>query len=104
MYAVPCWVLRIQPTTVRIGRQLTCYRAVDLRRTEVSQIIKKETVFTHCSECYLSSLKEFTSQGIIVKKGTGAEGLCGKSEGKGSNGTRRWQELSRAVLSRHRNS
>lgn len=52
MYAV----LRIQPTTVRIGRQLTCSRAVDLRRTGVSQIIKKETVFTHCSKCYLSSL------------------------------------------------
>lgn len=49
-----------------------------------------------------SSSKEFTSQGIIVKKGTGAEGRV--REGKSSNGTRRWQELSRAVLLRHKNS
>lgn len=33
----------MQPTTMRIGRQLTPSRAVDLRRTGVSQIIKKET-------------------------------------------------------------
>lgn len=85
MYEVPCWVLRIQPTTMRIGRQLTPYRAVDLRRRGVSQIIKKETEH-HTLQQVLFKL-EFTSQGIIVKKGTGAEGLCGRVRGTVAMGT-----------------